>query len=482
MNTIGVYGVGVMGRGLALNMASRGHRVAIYNKEPTRMIDVVRDARQENIHAIEGFHTVQEFLTSLERPRKVLVMVPAGQPVCDVLTSMCPYIEPGDIIVDGGNELYRNTQERQALMSVQHKAHLVGMGVSGGAYGARYGAAFMPGGDRDAVDAIIPFLRDASDSQSRVSYVGKGGSGHFVKTVHNGIEYAIMQAIAEVYDILRTLYDMTHEDIAAFFERCDEKYSLNSYLLQITCDILRKKDDMCDSGDNSSSGSEIRSWLLDKVKDVPRMNGTGAWTAKESFECLVPCPTITAAIDARIIASAKDIRTHLGQYRVSTSFTNDEGDPASLPCSMRFIANALAFTMCLAYLQGFQLITKKSEKENWGVDVHALARIWMGGCIIRSGTLEWFADETLHPDVHLNNMLASHLEDIHDIASVVAMCVTHGIHTPVLSATYQYILGYTSTKSPANLIQAQRDYFGSHGYERIDRPGKFTTTSWKPTE
>lgn len=478
MNSIGVYGVGVMGRGLALNIASRGHRVAIYNKEHDRVAQVLRDARAEQIHTMEGFHTVQDFMASLARPKKVLVMVPAGKPMWEVLDSMYPYVEQGDIIVDGGNEYYKNTQQRQALLRVRHGVHLVGMGVSGGAHGARYGAAFMPGGSQEAVESILPYLRDASNVKSEVSYVGGGGSGHFVKMVHNGIEYAIMQAIAEVYDIFRTVYLWNNNDIADFFQRCNEECGIRSYLLEITCDILRKTDD--DEGEGS---------LLDKIKDVPHMNGTGAWTAKEAFESLVSCPSIIAATDARIVASDKQLRMRLNNICNTRArpTSHDASHDASRDAShdskvhnliQNCIADTLVMMMYLSYLQGFQLIHKKSEHEEWGVDIHKLARNWMGGCIIRSNLLDMFADENRKPDDLFEDMM-NVVTDVQSAGHMLAMCVLKGIHTPVLSATYQYALGYTTESSPANLIQAQRDYFGSHGYQRIDKPGKFHTESWK---
>ena len=446
MNAIGVYGVGVMGRGLALNLASKGHRVAIFNKEPERMIEVLGDARKEDIHTISGYMSIREFMASLQRPKKVLVMVPAGRAISDVISSMSPYLHRGDIIVDGGNELYVNTQQRQAFMRVRHQAELVGMGVSGGAHGARWGAAFMPGGKREAVEQILPFLRDMSDPHSEVAYVGEGGSGHFVKMVHNGIEYAIMQVIAEVYSILRAT-GMSNAAIADAFDECNAVHSLESYLLEITAAILRKPDE--------------DGYLVDKILDVPRMNGTGAWTAKESFDSLVSCPTIIAAIDARIIASAKDVRVRLASGKGNRDLVICKED----------VMRTMVFVFYMAYIQGFELIRTKSAAEQWGIDTSKLAMNWMGGCIIRSRILKTFVE--LNP---LLDWFAN--RPIDHVANVVATCALYGLHTPVISATYQYILGYTTANCPANIIQAQRDFFGSHGYERIDKPGQFHTSDW----
>lgn len=449
MNAFGIYGVGVMGRGLALNLASKGHRVSIYNKEVERVVEVVEDGRIDNIHNIFGYDTVKDFMKSLQFPRKVLMMVPAGKPVCDVIASMSPYLKRGDILIDGGNEWYQQTQNRQEMVRWRYGVELIGMGVSGGAHGARYGAAFMPGGDRASVETILPFLRDASDPHSEVAYVGAGGSGNFVKMVHNGIEYAIMQAISEIYSVLKNMYHMDNESIAAFF---DDHEFLNSYLLEITAQILRTSDD---------DGSQ----LIDKILDVPQMNGTGAWTAKEAFDTLVSCPTIISAIDARIIASTKSDRIVLSTL-IPPSNIGGYSD-------MSWVSEVLIVAMHMAYLQGFQLITAKSKKENWGVNTKNLAKNWMGGCIIRSNLLGFFANT--ETDAYLYASFEKYSNKLPIFARFVSESALSGIYCPTICATYQYMLGYTTAALPTNLIQAQRDYFGAHGYERTDKPGKFRT-------
>jgi 6-phosphogluconate dehydrogenase len=463
MNAFGVYGVGVMGRGLALNIASKGHRVAIYNKEPERTWEVVRDAQRQNINCIQGFDTVRDFMYSLEKPKKVLMMVPAGRVVDDVIASMSPYIKPEDVIIDGGNEWYENTEKRQEMLRNRHGAHLVGMGVSGGAFGARNGASFMPGGDFDAVSSILKFLHDASDYQSQVAYIGGGGSGNYVKMVHNGIEYAVMQIIAEIYDVLRKVYKLDNETIQQFFR--DANQYLDSYLLEITVQILGKKEENGDC-------------LVDKIMDVARMNGTGTWTAKEAFEVLVPCPSIAAAANARLFSESREDRLFLSQY---LKLSENTPFGPSYECGKEFtqqpiaahMRNVLVTCMYMSYLQGFLLIQKKDINKEWGVNTCNVAKAWMGGCIIRSNILNFFANTSPNQYKHKAfHLLSGHFETVADFVST---CALSHVATPVISATYQYILGYTTSNCPANLTQAQRDYFGSHGYERIDLPGKHHT-------
>lgn len=466
MNSFGVYGVGVMGRGLALNLASKGHRVAIFNKEVDRMWDIISDARKENIHTVKGYPTVKEFMESLERPKKVLMMVPAGDAVDQVIHNMAPYISEGDIIIDGSNEWYPKTQHRQDALYLDHGAHLIGMGVSGGAHGARHGAAFMPGGRSEAIEAVLPFLESASDPNSLTAYIGKAGSGNYVKMVHNGIEYALMQIIAEVYDALKKLYGLDNAAISMVFKECNR--TLQSFLLDITVDILNKKDDQ---GSNAP--------LLDMVLDVARMNGTGTWTAKDALEVLVPCPSIAAAVDARLFSKDLESRTAL-----SCVFPTSVDNMQSLPLE-EFMASSqytmiravLVTAMHMAYLQGFLLMQQRSMQSNWDINIAHVAQCWMGGCIIRSDLLNFFASTP-------EDLLKQHA--FHDVShhfthyvEFVSKCVMSHVPTPVLCATYQYMLGSTTLASSANLIQAQRDYFGAHGYERVDLPGKRVTSNWR---
>lgn len=453
-NVIGVYGVGVMGRGLALNLASKGHRVAIFNKEINRMVEVVEDARSQNINIVSGYRTVRDFMDSLERPKKVLMMVPAGPPVDEVLANIKPYLQRGDIVIDGGNEFYGRTECRQDMLA-PYGINFIGMGVSGGEKGARSGAAFMPSGDPCAVDQIMPFLRDASDPDSVPSYVGSGGAGQYVKMIHNGMEYAVMQIIAETYHVMKHVYKMDNQSIISFFDECNRANP--SYLLNITCEILKRPD---------SDGTP----LVEKILDVPCMNGTGTWTAKDAFDTLVSCPSITAAIDARINASKRAERMELAAIMASLE---DSAADTEYVMDLDALRRSMVLCMYMTYLQGFLLIMQKSTNKNWGVDPVSLAKTWMGGCIIRSEILTFFIETD--PQNYKKNMFGMFQNHVAILANIVATCAKQGAPIPVMSATYQYILMSIQSKSAANLIQAQRDYFGSHGYERVDKPGKFHT-------
>ena len=448
-----------MGKGLALNLASKGHRVAIYNKEVDRISEVLQEARSQSINTVRGFDTVRGFVSSLERPKKILMMVPAGNAVDDVLASMKPYLQPGDIVIDGGNEWYKNTEERQKMLMKVSGVQLVGMGVSGGSKGAREGAAFMPGGDPSAVEQIMHFVRDMSDAMSTPTYIGARGSGHFVKTVHNGIEYALMQIIAEAYDILKNHYMLENATIATFFRECNK--DLDSFLLDITCDILSTEDD---------DGLP----LIGKILDASNMKGTGVWTVKESFDTLVACPSITTAIQERIISKDKVSRvvlSHMCRQPMMRCSIPSEDFMESHEAFL--IKNVMRTCMLISYLQGFELMHAKSTQEQWCTDVQRVAAVWMGGCIIRSRLLMLF--QIVEPSQYKKEMfmmVAPHYEVFVEFMSRAALV---RLRTPVMAATFQYILSWTHAYCPANLIQAQRDFFGAHGYERVDKHGTFTT-------
>ena len=450
-NNIGVYGLGVMGRNLALNIASKGHSVAVFNRNETKTNELIVQSSREGIRSVYGYYDIKEFMSSLQRPRKVIVMVKAGDAVDDVIRTLAPYLDPNDIIIDGGNEWYELTEQRQNWLDGNYKAHLIGMGVSGGEHGARYGPSLMPGGNAEAYKEIETFVSSFAAQTSRgvcVAHIGSGGAGNYVKMVHNGIEYGIMQVIAEAYHILRSLYGLTNNEIAQFFENCNK--GLDSYLLDITCKILRTKDDV--------SGG--RADLIDFIADTPKMNGTGTWTVQDAFKTLVAVPSISSAVDARIIGAAKDIRIKLGGTESDMN--------CDVKCSLKDLRTTIIATMRMCYLQGFQLIDQKNKEKQWGIDLSLVARVWMGGCIIRSNILNEFDDDIAFDATHV---LYGALIDIPALSRVVASAVVNQIPIPTISATLQYLLGYSQTKSSANIIQAQRDFFGAHGYERTDMSG-----------
>lgn len=453
-NHIGVYGMGVMGRNLAINIASKGYRVAVYNRTFDKTLDAVNISQKNNIKNLDGFKTYEEFVNSLEYPRKVIVMVKAGNAVDEVINTISPFVFKDDIIIDGGNEWYENTERRQTIVHEKYGAHWIGMGVSGGEHGARYGASLMPGGSQETYDNIKGILEAAAaevNNKRCVSYIGKGGSGNYVKMVHNGIEYGVMQTIAEIYSILKNLKGYDNIRIAHFFKECNQ--IANSYLLEITIQVLLKKDD----GTND--------FLIDKILDMPQMNGTGTWTTVDSYKSLhaMPVPSIAAAVDARIIAANKKRRLLLAEKSKNT-YTSDLIIHA-VP-SDEDLRRTLLSVMFVCYLQGFDLIRSKNQEKTWGISINDLTQIWKGGCIIRSNILDVFY-QTSNEDI-----LSVIDTDISAITKVVSYCSLSRLPTQCISASLQYILAYHQSNSPANLIQAQRDLFGSHGFERTDISGK----------
>jgi 6-phosphogluconate dehydrogenase len=450
-NKIGVYGLGVMGRNLALNLASKGHRVSLYNRETEWVDHVIGDAKKEAIDTLDGYDTVEDFMKSLAPPKKVIVMVTAGKPVDYVMESMLPYLQQGDIVIDGGNEWYENTERRQKWLWDACGTYVIGMGVSGGKHGARYGASLMPGGDVYAYDIIRPFLNDMAakldnDDDTCQAYIGAGGCGNYVKMVHNGIEYGIMQIIAEVYDILRTCFGYTNEETAQWFDETNE--TMNSYLIDITARVLRQKEGERD--------------FVDIIEDVPQMNGTGTWTARESFSTQPPVaiPIITTAMQARCIQANKKTRVALNTI---ASRGKKENDIIQRVCTVEDVRRAMKMAMYFCYLQGFELIQAKSTERKWGVDIPQLAHIWLNGCIIRSDILHFFESEREEGYMgYMTRMFADMSMYRLCLVNTLQVCLELGIATPVLSACHQYILAMTQEKSVGNIIQAQRNYFGGH--------------------
>lgn len=448
-NKIGVFGLGTMGGNLALNLASKGHKISVYNRNVNRVDKLLDVASKESIHTIKGYTSVESFMYSLETPKKIVLMITAGKAVDAAIEELSPFIEKDDIIIDGGNEWYENTERRQNVLMQTHQAHWIGMGVSGGTQGARYGASIMPSGDQFVYDIIKPYISDiaAVDERDGIvceTYIGTGGSGHYVKMVHNGIEYGIMQVIAEVYDVLRISYNYDDCRIADFFEDCN--IGINSYLLEITANVLRKK-----TGNNAS--------FVEAILDVPAMNGTGTWTAYDSFTTATSIPIITTSIDARRMYQAKATRTILSKYRDAPNH-----QIASCVLDRGCLKDVLLSSINMCYFQGFQLIAEKNRDKQWGISIKDLAKIWKNGCIIRSTFLDFYAE--VDEDKYLEMILMTF--NYSSYRHVLHCCIALGIPLPCISACYQYILIVTQDKSPANLIQAQRNYFGDHPITMID--------------
>ena len=470
---IGIYGMGVMGQNLALNMDSKGFKTSVYNKQMPGEESVLNrflKTEAENSE-IRGFDELEEFVSSIASPRKIMLMVKAGAPVDSVIQELLPFLEAGDIIIDGGNSNYLDTSRR--TQTLKEKSILfVGMGVSGGEEGARKGPSLMPGGNDDAWDHIKAVYRKIAaktfSGAPCCKWIGPEGAGHFVKMVHNGIEYADMQNIAEAYFLLRTVYGLSPESISGIFFKWNET-ELNSYLLKITAELLLKKDD---------DGSP----LVDNVLDSAGQKGTGKWTAITALENGVPLPSISGAVFARFVSSYKSLRTSL-------SHEPSVQKPAAISAALTDqIKEALYASRLLAYAEGFHLIHTVSESNSWEVDLAAVAEVWQGGCIIQSKLLlpigEAF-DE--NPDTeHLlsnSNYLRSAERRIASLREVIKLAIDYQIPVPGFSAALTLYDSLRTERLPANIIQAQRDYFGAHTYERTDKPrGQFFHSDWSKGE
>jgi 6-phosphogluconate dehydrogenase len=455
---IGMIGLAVMGRSLALNLADHGNRVAIWNREP-RTADEL--AAQNPGKPLVVTHTLEQLVQSLEAPRVIMLMIKAGAPVDEMLGKLKPLLTPGDIVIDGGNTWFPETQRREK----DYKAaglRFVGMGVSGGEEGARFGPSLMPGGDKEAWERIKPIFESIAaktDSGACVTHCGPDGAGHFVKMVHNGIEYGDMQLIAEAYDLLGRVGGLSAPQQAEVFAKWNEG-PLASFLVEITATVLKKKD------------GETGKPLVDLVQDKAGQKGTGKWTASIALELGVPIPTIAAAIDGRVLSSMKDARVH-----ASSVLRGATGAPAPGPSFVQDVHDALLAAKICSYAQGLHLIAAASEQHKWGISLKEMARIWKGGCIIRARLLDAImrAYERA-PGGHLANLLLDKEFEAQVYGAqpgwrrAVTAALAAGIPTPALSASLAYFDSYRTARLPQNLTQAQRDAFGAHTYERTDKP------------
>lgn len=472
-SVIGLVGLAVMGQNLALNIAEKGFPISVYNRSGDKTDAAVARAQKEGMGTrLRGFKDLKEFVMSLERPRRVIILVKAGAPVDSTIAALSEFMEPGDIIVDGGNEWYENTERRQAQLKEKGIIE-IGMGVSGGEEGARRGPAMMPGGDPESYKYLQPIVEKVAAQTNDgpcVTYIGPGGAGNFVKMVHNGIEYGDMQLIAEAYDVLKTVGGLSNEELVQVFTDWN-KSELESFLIEISASIFKKKDEQGDG------------FLVDKVLDKTGMKGTGKWTIQQAAELSIAAPTMAAALDARFLSGLKsereDAEAIYDTFGVKpASATSIPGiDKAQLISDVR--AALYAAKIC-SYSQGYNIIKAKSSEKDWGVDLGELARIWKGGCIIRAGFLDRIKQAYLrNPD--LPNLLVDP-DFAKDLASrqeswrrVVSLAISAGIGVPGMTASLAYFDTYRRGRGTANLVQAQRDFFGSHTYERIDKEGWYHT-------
>ncbi len=461
---IGLIGLAVMGENLVLNMESKGFTVAVYNRT-TEVTEKFANNRAKGKN-IQPTRSIEEFVGALKRPRKAMIMVKAGKPVDAVIEQLVPVLEKGDVIIDGGNSLFTDTERRSKDLEAKG-IHFVGCGVSGGEEGALKGPSLMPGGPRESWEIIAPIYRKIAaqvDGEPCCRYMGPGGAGHYVKMVHNGIEYGDMQLICEAYAILKDVIGMQAAELADTFTDWN-RGELDSYLIEITSQIFRKIDP--DTGKP----------LVDVILDKAGQKGTGLWTLQSAISQSVVISTINAAVEARVISSRKDERVASSKILPQPAPKKFTGDRKQLIDAVR---NALYASKIVSYAQGMELLGAASIQYKWNLNFGDIATIWRGGCIIRAKFLNRIV-EAYQRDRELHNLLLDpYFTDI--IAKTqdnwrvaVSTAVTHGVAVPAFSASLGYFDSYRSARLPSNLLQAQRDFFGAHTYERVDKPGVFHT-------
>ncbi|WP_419886986.1 decarboxylating NADP(+)-dependent phosphogluconate dehydrogenase [Neobacillus niacini] len=463
LNTIGVIGLGVMGSNIALNMANKGEEVAVYNYTRDLTDQLVAKLDGQSIHP---YYEVQDFVQSLETPRQIFLMVTAGKPIDSVIQAILPHLESGDIIMDGGNSHYTDTERRYDELKSKGIGYL-GVGISGGEVGALNGPSIMPGGDKIVYEKAAPVLTKIAahvNGDPCCTYIGPKGAGHFVKMVHNGIEYADMQLIAEAYTFLREKLELSVEEIAGIFETWNEG-ELKSYLIEITAEILRKKDEI--------TGLP----LIDVILDKAGQKGTGKWTSIQAIDNGIPASIITESLFARYISSLKEERVHAESI---LSGPKNVQQPLDKNEWIDYIRQALYIGKVCAYAQGFTQYKMTSELLDWNLPLKDIALIFRGGCIIRAEFLNVIS-EAYHEQSDLANLLISpyFAEKVQDyqmgLRKVVCEGINAGISFPCLSASLTYYDSYRAGRSSANILQAQRDYFGAHTYERRDLAGVYHT-------
>ncbi|MFN9732937.1 MAG: decarboxylating NADP(+)-dependent phosphogluconate dehydrogenase [Microcystis sp.] len=467
--TFGVIGLAVMGENLALNVESRGFPIAVYNRTASKTKEFMETRAVGK--DVKAAYSLEEFVQILERPRKILVMVKAGPPVDAVIEQLKPLLEEGDMIIDGGNSLYEDTERRTRDLESTTKLGFVGMGVSGGEEGALHGPSLMPGGTEFAYRELEPILTKIAaqvDDGPCVTYVGSGGAGHYVKMVHNGIEYGDMQLIAEAYDVLKNGLGLSNQQLQETFAEWNRTDELNSYLIEITADIFKYVD------------PETGHHLVDLILDSAGQKGTGRWTVLSSLELGVSIPTIYAAVNARVMSAYKDERVAAAKELPGPGETYP-GDAALFVDKVR---DALYCSKMCSYAQGMALIAKASQEFNYNISLPESARIWKGGCIIRAGFLDKirkaFAENPGLPNLLLAPEFKQSILDRQEAwREVLVLANKLGIPVPAFSSSLDYFDSYRRANLPQNLTQAQRDYFGAHTYERTDKPrGEFFHTEW----
>lgn len=466
---IGLIGLAVMGGNLARNMERNGYTVAVWNRDPARVDEFMATVGPD--HKFLPTRTPQDFVAALARPRKVMLLVKAGEATDWTIDQIKPHLEPGDVIIDGGNALYHDTIRREKALKAEG-LHFIGCGVSGGEEGALMGPSLMPGGDREAYEHVRPIFEAIAakvDDGPCVTYIGPDGAGHFVKMAHNGIEYGDMQLIAEAYDLLKRVGRLSAPEIGAVFAAWNEGV-LQSFLIEITAQIFRAVD------------PETQQPLVELVLDKAGQKGTGKWTSEAALELGVPVPTIQAALDARVLSSMKEERVAASQVIVGPPTSPEMPD---LKDFIILVHNALHASKICSYAQGMAMLAAASRAYDWKLDLGEISRIWKGGCIIRAQFLDKIKQAyrrrpdlpNLLLDPDFNQWMADAQTSWRTVVSIGALA---GVPLPAMSASLAYFDSYRTANLPQNLTQAQRDFFGSHTYERIDKPeAGFIHTDWK---
>lgn len=459
---LGMIGLGVMGRNLVLNMADHKFSVVGFDKDMKKVDALEKEAGERDV---KGARSLQEFISSLNKPRAVMMLVPAGAPVDSVIKEVLPHLEAGDLIIDGGNSHYVDTNRHEKELSPKG-IHFLGVGISGGEKGARFGPSMMPGGAKEAYATVKPIFEAVAakvNGDPCVTYLGPGSAGHYVKSVHNGIEYALIELISETYNIFKRGLGLSNDELHQIYKKWNEGL-LESFLIEITEKIFLQPAD------------DAKGRLIDLIKDQAKQKGTGKWTSQDAMELQVPVPLIDLAVDMRDMTGYKKERVNAAKILKGPDAKLSE-DKEKLIGKME---SALYFAMITAYAQGMALLRKASDEYKYNLDPEAIARIWRGGCIIRARLLEdirqAFTRKADLPNLMVDQNFAGDLNKRQDdVRSIIQLAVKAGIPVPGFMAALSYFDSYRSEWLPANLIQAQRDFFGSHTYERIDKEGVFHT-------
>eukprot|EP00762_Andalucia_godoyi_P003809 ANDGO_08486.mRNA.1 6-phosphogluconate dehydrogenase len=462
-SVVGLIGLAVMGQNVALNIAEKGFPISVFNRTVSRVDDTVKRAEEEG-HGkfpLKGFHDLGSFAASLERPRRIIMLVKAGAAVDEMIDHVLPHLESGDILIDAGNEWFLNSERRAKYVWEKKGIRYMAMGVSGGEEGARHGPSLMPGGPKDAYHLLEPVLTRIAaqvDDGPCVTYIGERGSGNYVKMVHNGIEYGDMELIAEAYDILKTLGSLSNEELAEVFSEWN-RGELKSFLVEITAKIFSRKDD-----------------LVDKILDKSGTKGTGKMTVQEAAERAVAAGTISAALDARYLSNMKDER--VAASRVYPSLQAPKLSESQRKQLVEDVRHALYASKICSYAQGMALLSAASAEFKWDLQMGNIARIWKGGCIIRAIFLDRitkaFRKESALKNLLMDEEFAAEIREREAAwRRVITQAISAGLPVPSFSASLAYFDTYRRERVPANLIQAQRDFFGAHTFERVDKPGSF---------